>query len=345
MIDVLGDGSGPVEVPVGQPAELPKGLPVLPLRGNVPFPDTLTPLAVGQERSVALVNDALAGNRMLVMVASKDAENETPAPGDLYDVGVAGVIARMIKVPDGTLRILVQGGQRVRINRWLSELPWLVAEIEPVPEIVGGVGGAHGADAQRAADVLGDRRAGALPARGAPGRRRQRRRRERAEPPDRGRAAHQRRGQAGAARGGRRGQAAAPPHRAARARARGDLDRLEDPVPGSGRVRLHPARVLPAPAAQGDPGRAGGGGRVGGGGRGAARAARRARPRRRRAPPGRPRAQPAREAPARRGRARDHPHLAGVDRVAAVGQRAPRTTSTSCTRARCSTPTTTTSRR
>src|SRR5919198_945763 len=89
--------------------EVPDGLPVLPLRDAVTFPDTLTPLAVGQERSIQLVNDVLAGNRMLVMVASKDAELETPGPDALYEVGVVGAIARMMKVPDGTLRILVQG--------------------------------------------------------------------------------------------------------------------------------------------------------------------------------------------------------------------------------------------
>ena len=78
----------------------------------------------------ALVNDALAGNRMLVMVASRDpARGGTGPRRACYEVGVAGVIARMIKVPDGSLRILVQGGQRVRITRWISEEPYLVAEI------------------------------------------------------------------------------------------------------------------------------------------------------------------------------------------------------------------------
>ena len=84
----------------------------------MPFPDTLTPLAIGQERSVQLVNDVLAGNRMLVMVASREPELEEPGPPDLYDVGVVGVVARMLKVPDGTLRLLVQGAQRVRIDGW-----------------------------------------------------------------------------------------------------------------------------------------------------------------------------------------------------------------------------------
>ena len=81
---------------------------MLPLQEMVPFPDTLTPLAVGRERSMRLVNEVLSGERMLVMVASKNPEAEEPGPDELYDVGVAGVVARMLKVPDGTIRILVQ---------------------------------------------------------------------------------------------------------------------------------------------------------------------------------------------------------------------------------------------
>jgi ATP-dependent Lon protease len=117
----------------GQP--LPEALPVLPLRDTVTFPDTLTPLAVGQERSIQLVNDVLGANRMLVMVASRDPENETPGPEDLYDVGVVGVVARMIKVPDGSLRILVQGTQRVRLGSYVAEQPYLVARIAELPDV------------------------------------------------------------------------------------------------------------------------------------------------------------------------------------------------------------------
>src|SRR5436190_1506085 len=96
-------GGGISEVEVGQ--RLPEGLPVLPLKDTVTFPDTLTPLAVGQERSVKLVNDMLGGERMLVMVASQNPDVDVPAPDDLYRMGVAGTVARMLKVPDGTLRI------------------------------------------------------------------------------------------------------------------------------------------------------------------------------------------------------------------------------------------------
>ena len=115
---------------------LPEALPVLPLRDTVTFPETLAPLAVGQERSIHLVDDVLGANRMLAMVASRDPENEQPGPGDLYDVGVAGVVARMVKVPDGTLRILVQGMQRVKIGDFVAEQPYLVARIGELPDVV-----------------------------------------------------------------------------------------------------------------------------------------------------------------------------------------------------------------
>jgi ATP-dependent Lon protease len=115
---------------------LPDALPILPLRETVTFPETLTPLAVGQERSVKLVNDVLGANRMLAMVAARDPENDEPGPDDLYDVGVVGVVARMLKVPDGTLRILVQGTQRVRLGPYVAERPYLVARIGELPDVV-----------------------------------------------------------------------------------------------------------------------------------------------------------------------------------------------------------------
>jgi ATP-dependent Lon protease len=136
MIDIVTEG-GVREVAVGSgDRAIPGTLPVLPLRETVPFPDTLTPLAVGQERSIELVNHVLGRDRMLVMVASRNPEAETPGPADLYAVGVVGVVARMLKVPDGTLRILVQATQRVRIDHWVRETPFLVAEISELADVV-----------------------------------------------------------------------------------------------------------------------------------------------------------------------------------------------------------------
>jgi ATP-dependent Lon protease len=135
VIEISAEGAGrPVEV--GTRNHVPSTLPVLPLRETVPLPDTLTPLAVGQERSVQLINDVLAGDRLLVMVASRNPELDTPGPSDLYDVGVIGAVARMLKVPDGSLRVLVQGAQRVRIAGWAREQPYLVANVEELPDVV-----------------------------------------------------------------------------------------------------------------------------------------------------------------------------------------------------------------
>ena len=114
--------------------KLPEAMPILPLRETVAYPDTLTPLGVGQERSIKLVDDVLAGNRMLVMVASRDPEEDAPEPDQLYDVGVVGVVTRMLKVPDGTIRILVQGSQRVRLGTYVAEQPYLVARITEMPD-------------------------------------------------------------------------------------------------------------------------------------------------------------------------------------------------------------------
>jgi ATP-dependent Lon protease len=122
------------EIPVG--SSLPDALPVLPLKDSVPFPELLTPLAVGQPRSVELVNDVLGGNRMLVMAASRDGEIENPGREDLFDVGVVGVVARMLKVPDGSLRILVQGAQRVELGETVQRDPYLIARIAAAPDVL-----------------------------------------------------------------------------------------------------------------------------------------------------------------------------------------------------------------
>jgi ATP-dependent Lon protease len=133
-IESLPGAAGAVDLSAAR--TLPDALPVLPLRETVAFPGTPTPLAVAQERYIALVNDALGGNRMVAMIASREPEAESPTPDQLHDVGVVGAIARMLKVPDGSLRILVQGGQRVRVTRWVSQEPYLIAAVEELPDVV-----------------------------------------------------------------------------------------------------------------------------------------------------------------------------------------------------------------
>jgi len=117
-------------------APRPDALPVLPLRDQVAYPDTLTPLAIGVERSVRLVNDIMSGERQLILAAARDPEVEEPGPDGLHTVGVAGFVARMLRVPDGTIRIVVQANERVRITDWVAEEPYLVAKIESLPDEV-----------------------------------------------------------------------------------------------------------------------------------------------------------------------------------------------------------------
>ncbi len=92
-----------------QPANIPNELPILPLRGLVVYPQTAVPLTIGQPRSIRLVDDAMAGDKLIGLVTSKNPELENPGPDDLYPIGTVAVIHRMFRAPDGTIRLLVQG--------------------------------------------------------------------------------------------------------------------------------------------------------------------------------------------------------------------------------------------
>lgn len=116
---------------------IPDSLPVLPLRGTVAFPHTMMPLNIGQERSIQLVEDAMRGNRMLLMVAQKDENKEKSMPEDLYQIGSVGVIEQLVRANNGTLRIIVQGLERVKINEFTSLEPYLVANLTTLPDIIG----------------------------------------------------------------------------------------------------------------------------------------------------------------------------------------------------------------
>ncbi len=113
---------------------VPKELAVLPLKGVVVYPLTFQALNVGQPRSIQLVDDATVRKQMIGLVASRDAEIEEPGPDDVYDIGVAAAIHRMIKAPDGTIRLLVQGVERIRIDEWTGEEPYLRARVSVLPD-------------------------------------------------------------------------------------------------------------------------------------------------------------------------------------------------------------------
>jgi ATP-dependent Lon protease len=125
----------PVE-PIVDTPEFPPVLSVLPLKETVVFPESMTPLAIGQERSIKLIDDVVSGERLLALVTVKNEGAETPAFDDLYDVGTAAIVHKMIRVPDGTLRILVQGVQRIKLEQRITSDPYLVAEFSELPDIL-----------------------------------------------------------------------------------------------------------------------------------------------------------------------------------------------------------------
>jgi ATP-dependent Lon protease len=125
------------EFPEGEEAvPTPEIIPILPLRGVVVFPQTAVPLTIGQPRSVKLVDDVVAGNRFVGLVAAKDPNLEMPGPEDLYGVGTLSTIHRLLRAPDGTIRLLVQGVERFRLVEFTQTEPYLMARIERCPETV-----------------------------------------------------------------------------------------------------------------------------------------------------------------------------------------------------------------
>ena len=114
---------------------IPDVLPVLPLRGMVVFPFAVVPLAVGQPRSVRLVDDVMRGNRLVALVAQRSDAVEQPGAADLHEVGTAAVIHQLARAGDGTLRLVVQGLERIRIGEYTSTDPYLVARVQVHPDV------------------------------------------------------------------------------------------------------------------------------------------------------------------------------------------------------------------
>ena len=125
----------PTEATAPDDLELPSALPVLPLKEMVVFPDSATPLAIGQDRSIKLIDDVVARDRLLALVTVKSEEVEQPGWDDLYGVGTAAIVHKLIKVPDGTLRILVQGVERIQLEGRVQDDPYLIGEFEQMPDV------------------------------------------------------------------------------------------------------------------------------------------------------------------------------------------------------------------
>ena len=127
-----------LDLEVDELIQIPDTLPVLPLRDVVLFPFSIIPLSVARETSMRAVDRALGGTRLVLLLTQRDATIELPTPDDLYSTGCVGAITRILKLPDGTTRILVQGVTRAAVDYFTRTEPHLEARLrryeEPVPD-------------------------------------------------------------------------------------------------------------------------------------------------------------------------------------------------------------------
>jgi ATP-dependent Lon protease len=117
-----------------RPLALPDELPILPLRDTVLYPNSFMPLAVARESSVRLIDEAISGGKLIGVFTQRDASIEEPQQGDLYHVGTASHIHKMFKLPDGSLRLIVQGLARLTLDEVVETRPYLKARVSQAPE-------------------------------------------------------------------------------------------------------------------------------------------------------------------------------------------------------------------
>ncbi len=134
VISVGGGGPQAEEPQLGDQIEIPDELPILPLRGMVVYPVTAVPLTVGQARSVKLIDEAVLEKKIIGLVASKNQELEEPGPDECYTVGTAAAVQRLLRLPDGTVRLIVLGLERIRIEQYTQVTPYLKARVSRVKE-------------------------------------------------------------------------------------------------------------------------------------------------------------------------------------------------------------------
>ena len=113
---------------------VPESLPILPLRNTVLFPGVVLPITVGRDKSIKLVKEAYDGKKMIGVVSQTDPNNENPGAKDLYTVGTLAKIVKYLRIPDGTITIIIQGKRRFEVEEWVSEDPYFTAKVHAMEE-------------------------------------------------------------------------------------------------------------------------------------------------------------------------------------------------------------------
>src|ERR1044072_7098418 len=119
--------------------DLPRGslYPVLPLRDIVVFPHMILPLCCGREGSVRALEDVMKDDKQILLVTQKNASQDDPTPADIFSVGTVGTVLQLLKLPDGTVKVLVEGGQRASITKFSENDDFFQAHAELIEEKAG----------------------------------------------------------------------------------------------------------------------------------------------------------------------------------------------------------------
>jgi ATP-dependent Lon protease len=125
------------EAPSPAPAPKSAALPVLPLRDIVVFPHMIVPLFVGREKSVRALEDVMKDDRQILLVTQKNASQDEPTTDDIYSVGTLASVLQLLKLPDGTVKVLVEGASRARVRRFTDNQAFFQAFVETIPEQIG----------------------------------------------------------------------------------------------------------------------------------------------------------------------------------------------------------------
>jgi ATP-dependent Lon protease len=137
LIDILDANAEDTDAtPPRGPQSLPEVMPILGLSDVVIFPGMTAPLLVDSQQSIRLIDDVVAGDRFLVLVLQRKPEIDNPVPDDLFPNGCAARVLKMLKFPDNTVRILVEGLRRVQILKYEADTPYLRAHVQPLQDIL-----------------------------------------------------------------------------------------------------------------------------------------------------------------------------------------------------------------
>ena len=121
-----------VQIEGKEPIEIPEILPLIPVRDIVIFTYMFLPLYVGRESSIIAVDEALDKDRLILLATQKDPSNDNPIPGDIYSVGTVAMIMKKFKLPDGRVKILVQGLVKAKIKEYIKQKPFFQVAIDQV---------------------------------------------------------------------------------------------------------------------------------------------------------------------------------------------------------------------